>query len=76
MAVVVGPELDDSLGNIIPTWYFEKNDGDIGSTVSIYSSTGLGRASVETESAAIPKVGAIVTPYNMLEVLSMFGELT
>lgn len=76
MAVVVGPQLDDTPGNIIPTWYFEINNGDVGSMASNFSSTGLGRASIETEAVAIPKVGASVIPYNMAEVLSVFGELT
>ena len=75
MSIPIGVAIDDGLW-IEFVSYYEPNDGDVGSTVSSYSTAGLASASVETESGDVPKTGETVVPYNMLEVLSLFGELT
>jgi len=78
MSIPIGEVPQAGLGGVgvVPSYYYEPNDGDVGSTVSSYSTYGLASASVETESGAVPKTGETVVPYNMLEVLSVFGELT
>ena len=76
MSIPIGATLEEGTWIDVPTYYFEPNNGDVGSIVSNFSTFGLGAASIETEAVAIPRVGAAVIPYNMIEVLSMFGELT
>ena len=76
MSIPIGTTLEEGTWMDVPLYYFEPNDGDVGATVSNFSTFGLGAASIETEAVAIPKVGATVIPYSMAEVLSLFGELT
>ena len=76
MSIPIGATLEEGTWIDVPTYYFEPNNGDVGPTSGSYSTEGMGAASIETEAAAVPKVGAAVIPYNMIEVLSLFGELT
>lgn len=75
MPIAMGPTIEDGL-YYPPSYYYEPNDGDVGSTVSTYSTEGLGQASVETEAVDPPKVGPAIVDYAMAGILAMFGELT
>ena len=50
-------------------------DAKIGESVSSHSTAFVGSIAVETEPAAPPKVGEIVTMYDMDLIMQIFGEL-
>ena len=74
MPIAIGPTIEDGL-YYPPSYYYEQDDGDVGSTVGGYSTQGLGQASVETEAVAPPKFGPSVSEFDMDILLEIFGEL-
>ena len=50
-------------------------DAKVGETVSSHSTTFVGSIAVETEPADPPKVGEIVTMYDVDLIIQIFGEL-
>ena len=50
-------------------------NADVGESVSLHSSYYAGIISIETEAAAIPKVGVVVADYDLNFIMQIFGEL-
>ena len=68
------------IGENIPLWVLQGlpdwlDDAKVGETVVSYSTQYLGSAAVETEAAAPPKTGPMVSDYNMELLMEIFGEL-
>ena len=60
---------------LIPLYHYETPDADVGETVSTYSSSGIGQASIETKAPAVAKAGETVVEYDMGLIMILFGEL-
>ena len=81
MPITLGPTIDDGLYNV---WtgevYFETVVTDpasalVGESVKSYSTANLGSVAVETEAVAVPKLGPVVSEFDIELIMEIFGEL-
>ena len=81
MPIPLGPTIDDGLYNVFTgEIYFEtvvtdSANADVGESVNSYSTANIGSIAVETEAVAVPKLGPVVSEFDMSLIMEIFGEL-
>ena len=81
MPITLGPTVEDGLYSIFTgEVYFETVVTNpaaalVGEGVRSYSTQYLGSVAVETEAVAVPKLGPVVSEFDMSILMEIFGEL-